>query len=351
MSHSCKRCGKNFQYSYLLQRHLHRKKKCEINENVLDLEKNIEIITNELEDTKIAVDNLTKKVNDHCENTLNKLKCRFCDRNFSIRGNLLKHIKICKFSLDNIYIYERELNIHPENPSKNLNCRYCEQSFTNKSSYSRHMTKGCKAKDDYEKELKEQVLDNRRQIAEQTINNTTNNNTTNNNIHIHLPQMRAFGNENLDYITTKLLIKELEQFKENSQINNLISKFTEIIHANPAHPENQNVLMNSVNAHWSKVFNGYVYENRQSEDVQDQILQNISTLVQRKTDDCFRKQIEGVSDIMDELDEKLTHEVDNIDGAYKSKKLVQYRNGVKHALFNNKNQIETTIQIIDENDN
>ena len=60
-------------------------------------------------------------------------------------------------------------------------------------SLSQHINRGCRERDLYEYELRERVLENRKTAAAHITNNT-------NTIVINMPQMRAFGQENVDYI-------------------------------------------------------------------------------------------------------------------------------------------------------
>ena len=123
----------------------------------------------------------------------------------------------------------------------------------------RHAKK-CKEKDTYTKEDVAEVIANKDQIiaenaaviAELKSQNANLlhkvGNTTNNTINIHL---KAFGNENLSYITG--------EFIQNLIRNNLFSAIPRLlkeIHFNPEHTENRNTLVPSRKDTLAKIYNG-----------------------------------------------------------------------------------------------
>ncbi len=78
----CKRCGYDFDYKYLLLRHLKKEKECYPYKSSID--RNILII--ELENNSI-----TKLVNDKI-----KYKCQYCNKLFSSAQSKCNHLKYCK---------------------------------------------------------------------------------------------------------------------------------------------------------------------------------------------------------------------------------------------------------------
>ena len=92
----CEKCCKIFKYSYLLNRHINKKNQCD------DINKIIKI----LHEKKLNIDKqLTQnkydisKYNDKIENlTLESLEskniCKFCNKNFTRKYNLEKHITL-----------------------------------------------------------------------------------------------------------------------------------------------------------------------------------------------------------------------------------------------------------------
>ena len=314
----CELCEREFDYPCMLDRHLNRKNPCK--------------------------DSVTKML--VCKIDEGTIQCKYCLKIFRRKDNLKLHMKEhCTGVNDNISIYERELGIKTNNTT-DLSCRYCTKTYTNRSGLYKHNRKGCPKKYEYEKFLERKVLRGRNEAAHtvQNINNTTNN-TTNNTIHITLPPMRAFGNENVDYITTKFLLEELKKCGNMNDMSTVVGNFTRMIHANPAHPENHNVQLRSLNGGFAKVFNGTSFEDRQSLDVQDVILQNIGKLVTNKCDELDMeeglntKQIEQAREAIDE----------DVICQDRSRTVSTYRAKVKSALHNNRTTIFTTQKLKEEN--
>ena len=331
---ACDLCNKSFKYPCHLKRHLKGKRQCTENNTHLT-ENNTHLTEN----------------NTH----LTEKECKYCNRNFTRSWSLKKHLKSCYMRHDHIVIYELELGIKQPPQTESNSCIYCNIKFMSKQSYQRHMRSSCKAKDKYEKELETRVLKARSDYGNAKVinNNTTNNNNcTNienqNIIHINLPPLRAFGDENLDYITMKELVKELKKIKDVGDLAPLISNFTKLIHANPAHPENHNVQIMSLNGSHGKVFNGQSFENEAVSTIQDRILNQIGNTVIEKVDENADKVDEEVGglykreQIMDTLDDEVKGEIGRSNDSVSRK----YRNKVKHVLYNNREAISSTEKIM-----
>jgi hypothetical protein len=262
-----------------------------------------------------------------------------------------KHSKTCSLRNDNVAIYEYELGIQKIDRPEN-NCRFCNYDFSSQDSYNRHMRNGCKAKEKYEAELEQKVMNARAAVARGGVrvkgdvhgNIDNSYNTTNNNIiNINLPPLRAFGDENLDYITIKELVKELKKVKDVRDLAPMITNFTRLIHAHPAHPENHNVQISSLNAAHGRVYNGSAFENEDVVTIQDKILNKIGDTVMEKVEDTEinTEQVDNAitfkkrEQILDVIDDEVVGEV----GRTNSRK---YRNNVKHVIFDNKNALLQT---------
>ena len=347
MTHKCSVCLKEFKQNYLLQRHYNRKTKCK--EPVVEmkktndlLEKKINELDIELKETKIQVDKIQNKINSKTTicNKEHSYKCKYCFKTFSFQNSLSRHLNrgFCSEKNDNISIYQRELQITPTK-NENLTCRYCSFIFTTPQAYSRHINKSCNEKKRYESDLKERVLENRRAAAA----NITNNNT---NINIIMPQMKAFGNENLDYLTTKSLLKELEQYSNTNDIGKIVNKFTKLIHANPAHPENHNVLFKSLNSGYAQVYTNNGFEDQQATTVQDDIFQKVHMLLSTKGfDHCNNEFL----DVVDEIDSNYGELMEEVKEGKSTRPLSKCRNAIKAALHTHSNEIEQTHKLMINN--
>ena len=373
----CKKCLKSFKHPYLLKRHMQKKNSCDdqmgknidfvcetfekqidcnktVNDTISILKNQISELQekcNELEETKEKVSLIEEELYNNTQR--DTITCQYCLKQFSRIDNLTKHLQQqrCKNKIENISIYERELNMHiDENVYDNkLSCRFCNTTFSTKQSYSRHKNRGCKEKYQYEINLQERVLKNRKEAAIHNItNNTTTNNVTN-NITVNLPPMRAFGKENHDYITTKSLLKELQNCSSINDLGGIIGNFTKLVYANPAHPENHNVLFRSLTGGYAQVYNGAKFESRHTLEVQDKILQDIGSLVQDRIDNSYQSDI--IKEETDELFEALDSEVifplkNSINNENSTRKLSKYRQKVKSILHENKDEIDTTQTLI-----
>ena len=262
---------------------------------------------------------------------------------------------------DNISIYERELGIQkPE--EQPLTCRFCNMVFSKRQSYQRHMNSDmCRAKMKYEHELEKRVLENRKNLAAASIsiNGNNNNNTTNNTVNnnIHLPPMNAFGSENLDYITTKMLLKQIELSKDFTDITETVKTFTQLIHAHPAHPENHNVLLKGNNSAFAEIFNGDNFEQSNALQVEDKILQNVGKLIMNKKEEYCDEQTKKEKTISNKIEQKLIKLEEAVDDniqnelfrdtvSESSRNLTTYRNAVKGILVSKKDEIQSTQKLV-----
>ena len=115
-----------------------------------------------------------------------------------------------------------------------------------------------------------------------------------------------------------------------------------MIHANPAHPENHNVLFKSLNSGYARVYNGNEFEDRQSTEVQDTILANVGSLFSTKCCDgyYFENEKQDMDDILDELDEQFLDHSKDVKENNNSRSLSKCRNVIKAALHSKRNEIE-----------
>lgn len=377
MSNICRICNKQFKFPYLLFRHQNKKNRCKSSSIIqLDLEKKIKELESQIDKQREEWIGLLDKQNEKIEkieivteqSTKNEeYRCEFCDKKFSFQANLYRHLKqkSCKGKNDNVSIYERELGIEKQDIDQ-LTCRFCMVKFSKQQSYSRHMKNVCKMKQEYEIELENRVKQNRKELAASVSFNGNQNkycsdNTTIVNNNIYIPQMNAFGNENLDYITTNMLIKQIQMCEDFSDITDTVKTFTQLIHAHPAHPENHNVSIKGNNSALAEVFNGKKMEQVNSLGVQDQILNNVGKLlIAKKTeynDECQNvpkqldnKLIKLEESIIDNIDDELRKRQENFenedpDQKYvieNSRKLTSYRNTIKGVFLSNKEEIRQT---------
>jgi hypothetical protein len=230
--------------------------------------------------------------------------------------------------------------------------------YSKRQSYQRHINTGCKEKLKYKEELEKRVLENRRNLAA-SISINGNNNTVNNNNNIFLPPMNAFGSENMDYITTKMLLKQIELCTDFTDITETVKSFTQLIHAHPAHPENHNVLLKGNNSAFAEIFNGKQFEQSNALVVEDQILQKVGKLLLDKKNEYCKEQMKREKRIPRQIESNLMKLEESIDDninselfrdtvSETSRNLTTYRNTVKGALISKKEEIQNTHNLIKE---
>ena len=173
---------------------------------------------------------------------------------------------VCGFNTLQHYNYHLESKKHKIRISKEATlhiCSHCQKSFSYLSNLYRHRGK-CKEnlvkdppKVDLETEIKElrkeiellKTEKNTTKIEKQIIekqNNTTNNIQNQNNI----ININCFGNENMDYITDKVILHCM------SKIYGSIPLLIEKIHFDPEHPENNNIQIPNKKLPHAKIMNG-----------------------------------------------------------------------------------------------
>jgi len=350
MVYKCNICKKEFKHKYLLEKHNNRKYPCR-SVNTIEINDKLSKLEEDVCNLKEKYDSIQTQLSYHSTDKINELECKFCHKSFSFKNNLYRHLRDnkCRSKNDNVFIYERELGIVSIEQIKNK-CKFCLVQYTTKQAYSRHMNKGCNAQKRYEDELRERVLENRRAAAAHITNNTTNNN--NNTIVINMPnipQMRAFGQENVDYMTTKLLLKELESYKQlqTADIGNIVNKFTQLMHGNPAHPENHNVLFKSLNSGYARIYNGTNFEDRQSTEVQDEIISRVGPMIGKVCDEAsLENEKETITDALDEIDSRMSNMISSSNDGKDTRQLSRCRNAVKAALHTHTIEIKNTQQLI-----
>ena len=149
--------------------------------------------------------------------------CKDCHTNFKRKLNYETHLISTK---------------HKNRVSKVLiACSFCNKSFSHTSSLYRHKTNCIHSKTTETLQKENAELRKKIEDLERSKNNNTNiqnieNQNNTNNIKINI---NCFGNENMDYITDKVILQCI------SKVYGSIPMIIERIHFDPEHPENNNV--------------------------------------------------------------------------------------------------------------
>jgi len=214
-----------------------------------------------------------------------RYKCELCRFSTQLRSDYSRHLlttKHCK-AQNNLHpiggimgnepkkghfeiMNQNEPELQPKLIDLDLVCGFCLKSFSSKASKRRHEIHRCNYKsnislDDKIEKLIKDTENLRQKLSNQKGNSTINNNnnttnTTNNNntinthneTHIHI---NSFGEEDLSYISDKVLTRLLKY--PGSMVANLIL----LSHFHEKHPENNNVrITNAKSKHVGIYSNG-----------------------------------------------------------------------------------------------
>tara|TARA_Y100000591_G_scaffold43051_2_gene31866 strand:- start:2526 stop:3485 length:960 start_codon:yes stop_codon:yes gene_type:complete len=148
------------------------------------------------------------------------IKCDFCEKTFTRKTGLTKHLKCCK-------IKQKKEKSENEKDEKDKKIKFLEKK---------------------QEELQDKVEDLLIELSKNgsTINNITNNTTNNQNKIINI-NINNYGNENIDYLNKDYLNNLLQG------AFTAIPKLIENIHFNPSHPENHNIKITNKKEPYIKV--------------------------------------------------------------------------------------------------
>lgn len=313
MSHECEKCNKKFKYEYLLQKHLNRKIKCISNDILLD--KYIEDIIN-IED----------KVNENIKLSFeSKIKCYFCEKIFSKKGNLERHINItCKNKKE--LVNNKEIinlkKIKLENDiNKNINSK---KNITKKEE---HINKLENEIDILKKTLntilkKQHVKNSSDEKNNITFQQVINNVNINNNLMINL---NSFGKENINHITEKDYKQYMSGFFPG------FIKFIKKIHFDDDMPENHNIYATNLKSKYIYVYEDNKWIIKQKNDIIDDIMRKKYLLLDDKCEEYEDKEInENISSKFREFQKNFYN-----DEAQKNTK-----DDIMLLLYNNRDKIK-----------
>ena len=233
----------------------------------------------------------------------------------------------CSFQRKTNYEYHLNTTKHKNRVSKqdkpSFLCPFCNKLFSHCSSLSRHKI-NCninntnkhldilqKENEELRKEielLKTESLSNTKSAT--TINNTNIKNQKNNII------INCFGNENLDYITDKVIIHCM------NQIYGSIPLLIEKIHFDPEHPENNNIQIPNKKLPHAKIM------NRKKE----------WQVVNKK--DAIDSMIDNGYNILDEKFQEKSHELEGMKQKHFRDFQTKYEDGDKDTMKGIKEKVE-----------
>ena len=245
VNYKCQRCGYQTNHKSVFKKHLLRKNLC-----------------------KPKLNEVTRYV-------------LLIDNNFNEEAKKYKMIDKCHTNVD--------VNVNPNVNKKGLHiCENCNKQFTSRQGKSKHKKLYCKQKNKHsdieilknlleekdklitkileKNEKKDKQID---KLMKQLIklSNKTGNNINNNNINSHNKIIiNAYGSENIEYITEKVLKKLVN--RPGSAIPNLLK----MIHFNDSYPENKNLKVTNIHDPYIKVHDGDDWKLKNKGDIIEDII-------------------------------------------------------------------------------
>ena len=300
--HQCIKCNKEFQYPWMLRRHLERKYQCiveqkaqqdpvnesliPVNEssNFLDTKKESLEVKNPVNESQKSKNlnenpvNESQKFKNLNENPVNESQilenpvnesqilenpvneslninaqkkskdtCIYCMKKFTRNDHCVTHTKTCKMKDDPIRQLEMKAKVEFEPPPPNT-CRFCKLECSTSSNLSRHL-RTCKEIEIYKEQLQLKVQQITNNYTTNNDNSTNiDNSITNNNITNNIT-INAIGSERIDHIAlekiTQMLIQQGKEFVEESVYlisGNVVIEYQKMLREIP---ENRNLIIPS----------------------------------------------------------------------------------------------------------
>jgi len=265
-----------------------------------------------------------------CHNKINKNQCDICNKVFSRKTVMLKHIDKCKGNISN------------------LQCEYCNKNFTNRCNKSRHL-RLCTIK----KEMDSQALtlhtneehkinsiieaanitnnNNNIQNAE-VINNNVNKNCNNTNSN-NVTNIIVFDPKNMELLNDHISKGELKKMVSNFDFSKVLTDYSKAL---LSRKENQCVRKTNLNSASSAIHVGEdKWEYQCDREVLPKLLSNIATNFGNIQDVYKIKIMEELDTfIIDVQSEAIDCHEDAAEEARLKALFKRTSNNVKHLLFN-----------------
>jgi len=186
---------------------------------------------------------------------MSKYICDKCGKHFDRKYNYQRHINDTKKPCISLIppIDTKSIDSEEEEETKKNQhiCPYCEKTYSAKYNLNKHLkkcllaTKAIQINDEKEKMYKERIGHLEHQVLELTkkIGNTYSYNINQHldqSVHQQNIQINSYGNENLNYITPSEVEKLI------SHPSTCLPQFIKMVHYHEEHPENHNVVIDNI---------------------------------------------------------------------------------------------------------
>ncbi len=340
VNHVCPTCKREFQRRGILEDHLNKKNKCkplinnlhgiapelhEITPKLHKITSNLPEITPILSEIlPIILPESIQEVKHEILASKDDHKCNYCNKTFSRRNVVYKHIKeSCKVAKqqnkEKQDIFDKLLL---ENKIKQLEE---EIKIRDKKLVEEINSKNTKLENEI-KNLKKEMKNG------QPITNNTMNNNTQNNINIDNTTniiMVSYGHEDMSKITPKMLSTACKKGY------NSIVHLVEMVHFNPIFPEFHNVYIPSVKDKHAMIYYDDTWNLKNKDDIVNEIYDT--------NRDYIMDNIEGINDFLNDGEKRsLNRWIDsekNKDNSDKDKKAIACTHDNLKLLLHNKRHI------------
>lgn len=325
VQYKCDKCNKLFDKKSNFLYHINRKIPCFDQSS---------LIQNESEKSKKECKRYTASNNDKAYSDLverNELQCQDCDKIFSSKSNLNRHLNgRCKEINNNnenekTQIFEKLLREVEELKERNKQI----EEKNNQIEKTNHKLLKEVTKLKSCKKSPNNINSNNTNTA--NIGQINNNNINNNNINIKLV---AFKKEDVSFITDDVYKKILNKgFKS-------VPSLVEYIHFNNEQPQNTNVYISNMRDKYALVYDGNNWQLRDRETIMKELIDDKTQILSLKFDEMIKDldefTIRKFSRFLDESDD---NEV-----------VSQIKDDLRLVLYNNRKMIEAD-RLIAHDDN
>lgn len=280
--------------------------------------------------------------------------CRRCGYSTTRYGNFMNHLKRTRACPSTLSTISNEQQIQDlleasQNREGQYKCDYCDKPYQTRQGKYLHK-RSCTVRREVPTDVRQDAVrssstspvitmdtnngsimaadtinNNTNNTNNNTTNNTTNNNTTNNNNIVI--QLRAFGDENLDYLLTGENPKLREILNTRKAfMQNLIKA----IHFNEEHPENMNVYLTNLRSKHIMAYSGAMFEVRMKDSTLDSMVVSNTELVERNLDTI------GVTE---ETKAAIRERLQRLNNADEKKCKIELKDKLEIMCYNNRNMV------------
>ncbi len=325
VKYECYRCGYTNVNKSNIMRHINRKKTCEIINSNINLDDCKDYILSGMSYKdyceKILYPNYSKNDPNHSINDPNRskndpIKCQFCERVYSNKSNLNKHLKICKEKKKDDTVKESMTEL-----ARLLNEKE-KQLKDNEKEKDRQLAKMLSEKD---KILAEELKKRDKQIEELIKKaGIVNTNNITNNIQNNF-KLLNYKETDTSHLTENDYVRCLEHY--NFCVPHLIRK----IHFNPKKPENHNIYISNLKNSYVMIYMNNKWKVKNRDETISRVIDDKQIILEKKIQEWVQsgKQYPKVMAKFSRYIEK--REENDVINAIKE--------DIKLMLYNNRNMI------------